>query len=78
MGDLMSQGQRLLAPLQSLVGITQMPQGPRRKREAGYPSVKGPIEESQRTVLLRVIEGNALLKVLSSTNQLARVEQAYP
>jgi hypothetical protein len=43
-----------------------------RKGAAKHPRVSSTIEESQRTMLLGVIEGNALLRVLSGRDKLSQ------
>src|SRR5262245_34971086 len=71
---LLSEGQRLLVLLESLVWIAQIPQGPGRKGEADHPRVKS-IEKGVGAVPLGVVEGKTLLKVFLRRNQLSKVEQ---
>ena len=61
--QLPGQGERLVAPFEGLVWIAKRPQGRGRKSQGGYSGVKS-IEEGMRAVLLRVVEDQALFKVL--------------
>ena len=54
-----------MAPPQSLVWITEQPQGLRRVGQAPHPGVD-PGAEGQGTVLLRIVEGDAFLQVGAS------------
>src|SRR5437870_1777453 len=76
--QLLRQGKRLMAPLQGLVWIAKMPQAQGRPAEASHPGVIPAIEERQTAVLLGVIEGKALLCVLSGSSKLAKPEQGVP
>jgi len=69
--QLASQGQRLVASLQSLVGIAQRPQDAARIAEAGYPRVLSSIQKGKGAVLLGIIEGDALLYVRSGWGKLS-------
>ena len=60
MGQFLGQGERFVAPPQSLVRITEQPQGQRRVGQAPHPGVE-PGEEGQGAMLLRIIEGDTLL-----------------
>ena len=55
--QLLGQGECLVAPLQGLVWIAKIPQGPGCKGEASHPRVL-PVEEGQGAVLLGIVEGN--------------------
>ena len=77
MGQLLGQGERFVAPPQGLVRITEQPQGLRRVGQAPHPRVD-PRAEGQGAVLLRVVEGDTLLQVGASRDDLAKPEQARP
>ena len=72
--QLVRQGEALLAPLQRLVRIAQHPQDQGREDPASHARVL-PIEESMGAVLLRVVQGHALLQVGTGRDQLAQPEQ---
>src|SRR5712692_714067 len=74
---LLGQPDSLVASLQGLIWIAKMPQGKGGKVQAHHPGVY-PIEEGQGTVLLKVVEGNALLQVRSGRDQFSQHEQRFP
>jgi hypothetical protein len=61
-----------------LVWVAKTPEGLGRSAEAIHPRVRSAIEDSQSAVLLRVIEGNALLRVLSGCGKLSEVKERVP
>ncbi len=61
--QLVSQRQRLPAPLQGLIRIAEEPQRPGRPRQRGYAKVLRQGKRQGR-VLLRIVEGDDVLKVL--------------
>src|SRR5215208_2482566 len=67
-------GECLLGTLESLVWIAQVPQARRRDISAAYSRVK-PVEEDERTVLLRVVQSYSLFQVLSACHKLSRAKQ---
>ena len=73
-GELVCQGEALLAPLQRLVRIAQHPQGKGCIDPASHTRVL-PIEEGMGAVLLGMVQGNALLQVGTGRNKLAKIEQ---
>src|SRR5262245_43869197 len=65
--ELAGKTQRRLAALQSLVGIPHRDQNMSTQREPIHPRI---MHEVGETVLLRVIEGEALLQVCAGRDQL--------
>jgi hypothetical protein len=61
----LSQSERFVAPCERLIGIAEQPQDPGPIGETGYPRISLPIDRSIGTVLLRIVEGSALLEVYS-------------
>src|SRR5215208_36793 len=70
-------GECLLGTLESLVWIAQVPQARRRDVSAAHSRVK-PVEEDERTVLLRVVQTYSLFQVLSACHKLSRAKQGLP
>src|SRR6266511_3113906 len=73
--QLFSQGERRVAPLQSLIRIAQKPQRPGRIAKAGHSGVCTPVEKSKETVLLLIVESTALLQVYSGEGKLSLPQQ---
>ena len=73
--QLLSYGESLVAPPEGLVRIAQRPQGQGPIGEAGYSGVQ---HGTVGAALLRVVEGNPLLQVLSARDTLAKITQSYP
>ena len=73
----LGQGERFVASLQGLVRIAKRPQNQGCNGQAGHPRVKA-IAEGMGTVLLRIIEGNALLQVCLGRGQLSQLGQGRP
>jgi len=73
--QLVSQGERREASLQGLVRIAQKPQHPGYLAQAGHPGVCSPMERGKETVLLRVIEGTALLQMDAGEGKLPLPQQ---
>jgi len=76
-GQLPSQGDRLVALCESLIWIAKHPQGLGQIGEAPYPEVKA-ITEGQRAVHLRIIEGKALFKVRAGRGHLSQLVGSDP
>src|SRR5262245_31082877 len=71
---LLGQGDRLLAPLEGLIRIAKEPQHMRCTGEARHPEVLT-IKRGMGAMLLRVIESDTLLPVLTSLNKFSQGEQ---
>ena len=71
--QLLGQGECLLASLQGLVRIAKIPQGPGHIDKQITPG-SCPCREARERCLLRVIEGNPLLQVLSGRGKLSEAE----
>jgi hypothetical protein len=70
MSSLLRSGHSLLAVLKGLVWVTQNPQRQGQPGETKDPRFKAE-EESKGAVLLGVVEGEALLQVLSGEGKFA-------
>src|SRR5713101_8795142 len=72
--QLLSQGERLVAPLQGLLRIAKHPQGPSHIGQASHPRIL----HGTGAVLLGVVEGHPLLQVLPGRGKLSKMEQGTP
>jgi hypothetical protein len=75
--EVLSEAEGFVTPLQGLLWITQQPQGPGRIGEARHLRILS-IQRDQVTVLLGVIERDALLQVRAGRGQRALEEQRRP
>jgi hypothetical protein len=64
MGQPLSQRERFIAPLESLVGIAELPQSESRVAQAHCSGIKPEIAEGERRMALRVIDGDRQFKML--------------
>src|SRR5687767_1253363 len=77
MRHLLGLGVRSMQSSQSLVGIAQQPEGHARYAVATHDRVV-PIEDSERAMLLRIVEREALLQVRVRKAQFAQQESRGP
>jgi hypothetical protein len=75
--EFLREAEGFVAPLQGLRWIPEQPQGPGRIREARHLGILS-IERNHVTVLLGVIDGEALLQVRAGRGQHALEEQRRP
>ena len=73
----LGQGERLITFLQGLVRIAKQLQGPGCIGEATHAGIS-PVKESERTVLLRVVERYPMLQVSARRDELAKPDQRIP
>src|SRR5262245_41670922 len=72
MRQLLSQSQRLVNSLQSLVWIAQNPQDPGHIEEAAHLGV---LQSTRGATFLGIVESNRLFQVLSGQGKLSKPEQ---
>src|SRR5216683_3550484 len=73
-GQPLSQRERFIAPLESLVRVAKLPQSQARVRQAPYPGINS-IAEGERPLALRIIEEDRHPKMLPGRKQHSHPEQ---
>src|SRR5438105_2781490 len=63
MGKPLSELDRFVAPLESLVRIAKVPQSRGREGQATYPGVSPAITQDERPMALRIIEGDRVFEI---------------